>query len=155
MYKKLLFIFVCFFMFNLSAKSFGGEQFVAPSGTEKKAILAQIVSLKTAVVGQKVEAILLDDFIYDDNVIAPKNSVVIGSIVSYFNSEKTTDESTLHVKFTTIRTPYNNIIPISAVIKTDNENGVLKPDKETNEILLKPNKEINILFTQPITLSAQ
>ena len=38
------------------------------SGIEKKVILSQNVSLKTAVVGQKVEAIFLDDFIYNNKI---------------------------------------------------------------------------------------
>ena len=156
MYKKLIIVAICL-LFNLSflVKAADIESFIVPSGLQKDAILADAINIKTAVVGQKIEAILLDDFIYEDEIIVPKESVVVGSIVSYYKSQKADEESNIQIKFTTIRTLYNNIVPISAVINTDDGSGVLRQGNKNADLIIEAGEKINLFFTQPITLKAK
>ena len=125
-----------------------------PANTTCKAILSNTIDSKNAVVGQTINAVLLKDFMFENTIIASKESIIEGTITSNKTSNSKTTPSEIQIKFTTIRTPYNNIIPISASILTQDSSGILKSN-ESNEILIKANTPIDIIFEQPITLKAQ
>ncbi|MBQ9149538.1 hypothetical protein IJX73_01270 [bacterium] len=125
-----------------------------PANTTCKAILADSINSKNAIIGQTVTAILLEDFKYKNTTIASKESIIEGTITNKtFDSDDKSAQ--IQVKFTTIRTPYNNIIPISASILTENFDGKLKPSDSSKEVSIKANTPIDIVFEQPITLKAQ
>ena len=149
-----------------------------PVGVKLSVILSQELNSKTAVVGQNVNAILINDFRYRNQLIASSGSIVSGNIVFNKKASMAGKDAQMQVKFTTITTPYNNVIPISAVIETSDLSGILKGKNSNvstikdatvlngglgvakalgtkgNEILILPNTKINIIFNQPITLGA-
>lgn len=103
-----------------------GYAIYVPAGITCNAVLSQEINSQNAVVGQNINAILTDDFVYNGTVIASSGSTLIGSVVSNKKAGIGARNGQTMVKFTTIRTPYNNIIPISAVISTSDNSGVLK-----------------------------
>lgn len=122
-----------------------GYSLFVPSGLSTNAILAVNINSKTAVQGQEVSAILLDDLKYNNVIIAGKESVFKGSIV--LDKKKSADDTPLaKVIFTKIITPYNNSIPINANLIYENK--IMFEN-------IKSNTPINIIFNQPITLGVQ
>ena len=65
-----------------------GHAVYVPAGITCKGLLSQDLSSQSAVVGQEVNVILNEDFIYNGSVIAPVGSTVNGSIVSGIRQPK-------------------------------------------------------------------
>ncbi len=103
-----------------------GYALFVPSGVTVDAVLSQEINSKSAVVGQIVTAILTEDFIYKDSLIASSGSTIIGNVVQTRKAGIANKDAQIQIRFTTIRTPYNNVIPISAVIATNDSTGILK-----------------------------
>lgn len=122
-----------------------GYSLFVPSGLSTDAVLATNINSKTAVQGQEISAILLDDLKYNNVIIASKESIIKGSIV--LDKKKSVDDVPLaKVIFTKIITPYNNLIPINANLVYENSTSIDS---------IKSNTMINIIFNQPITLGVQ
>lgn len=132
------------------------QDFLVPANVTLEVILSNEINSQNAIVGQNINAILQDDFIYNNKLIAPKDSILKGSVVlnKVANRGKTAQTK---VCFTKIQTPYNNIIPVSATILTIDETGVLKGNSYENKknVLISSNSKITIIFNQPITHNAQ
>lgn len=163
--KKILNIFIVFvFITSVAFSAQNGIQYTKiPYGITQNVLLATEINSQSAVVGQQVEAILLEDFKYNSTIIAPKESIVKGTIVSN-KKAKGKEKALTKVRFTTIETPYNNKIPISAIIKTSDLKGVLTNNKENiknvafkeeKKIYIPASTVITLYFDQPITLLAQ
>lgn len=103
-----------------------GYALYVPAGVTTEAVLSSEINSQNAVVGQTINAVLVEDFIYNGNLIASSGSVISGSIVSIKKAGFGNRNAQMQIRFTTIRTPYNNIIPISATILTNDSSGVLK-----------------------------
>ena len=196
---------------NQDSASLQGYALYVPAGITTRAVLSQEINSNSAVVGQSVNAILTNDFYYNNQLIAASGSVLMGSVVSNQKAGFGNRNAKTQIRFTTIRTPYNNIIPISAVIATTDSTGILKGGtakdsaigyaKDTvigagsgavlgtalgavsggsvgrgavygtaigaglglikrtadkgEDVIIPSNSEVDILFTQPITLTAQ
>ncbi|MBQ8476186.1 hypothetical protein IJ531_03890 [bacterium] len=113
-------------VYNTNNSSLQGYALYVPAGTTASAVLSQAISSNTATVGQSVSAVLTSDFTYNGTLIASSGSVISGSVVSNKKAGIGGRNAQMQIRFTTIRTPYNNIIPISAVIATSDSTGVLK-----------------------------
>ena len=132
--------------------------FYAPAGIICDAVLSENIHSSSTVVGQNVSVILLDDLKYKNKVIASEGSTILGTITQNKVAGMGSDSTKLRIRFTTIRTPYNNLIPISAVVLTGDKTGYIKPnstEKSENNVILSANSKINLLFDQPITVTAQ
>ena len=196
---------------NQDSASLQGYALYVPAGITTRAVLSQEINSNSAVVGQSINAILTNDFYYNNQLIAASGSVLMGSVVSNQKAGFGNRNAKTQIRFTTIRTPYNNIIPISAVIATTDSTGILKGGtakysakeyaKDTvigagsgavlgtalgavsggsvgrgavygtaigaglglikrtadkgEDVIIPSNSEVDILFTQPITLTAQ
>jgi len=140
------------------ATSESNSYFYAPSGIVCDAVLSENIHSSSTIVGQNVSVILLDDLKYKDKVIASSGSTVSGTITQNKIAGKGSDATKLRIRFTTIRTPYNNVIPVSAIVKTNDKTGYITADfsqNQTNNVVLSANSKINLLFDQPITVAAQ
>lgn len=131
--------------------------FYAPAGITCDAVLSENIHSSSAIIGQNVSAILIDDLKYKGKVIATSGSTILGTITQNKIAGKGSNTTKLRIRFTTIRTLYNNIIPISAIVLTDDKTGYLVAVKEENDnnVALSANSKINLLFDQPITVTAQ
>ena len=130
--------------------------FYAPAGIKCDAVLSENIHSSSTIVGQVVSAILLDDLKYKGKVIASSGSTILGTITQNKIAGKGANATKLRIRFTTIRTPYNNIIPISAIVATNDKTGyILAKKEENNSVMMSANSKINLLFDQPITVTAQ
>ena len=111
---------------NVFEDYFQNRTLFIPAGITTDAVLSQEINSKTAIVGQNINAILTNDFKYQDLLIAPSGSIVSGNIVYNRKAGYAGKDAQIQIRFTTIRTPYNNIIPVNAVIATNNSAGIIK-----------------------------
>ena len=196
--NKKTYLYIALSLFLISSNAFGNANFqhanpsyekdsstlqgytlYVPTGARVSAVLSQEINSKTATVGQNISAILTEDFKYNGQLIAPSGSVILGSVVSKRKSA-IGENAQMQIRFTTIRTPYNNLIPINAIIATSDSTGILrgastKDSAKENakdstvkgesgvvkavavkgkDIKIASNSQINIIFDQPITLGA-
>ena len=89
-----------------------GRVVTVPAGQSFQAVITTPISSATLALGQSITIALGTDFYYNNNLIAPAGSSVTGN-------------GKLNIRFTQIVTPYGIQIPISAVIKTEDNTGVL------------------------------
>ena len=76
-------------------------------------------------VQQNSEIPLYQDFYYNGNLIAPAGSTVTGTAIEVSKAKHGSMNGKLLLRFTQIVTPYGVQIPISAVVKTNDNTGVL------------------------------
>lgn len=131
--------------------------FYAPAGIVCDAVLSENIHSSSTVIGQNVSVILTDNLKYKNKVIASSGSVISGTIIQNKIAGKGSDSTKMKIRFTSIRTPYNNIIPISAVFLTNDKSGYIYADTNNanDSIVMSANSKVNLLFDQPITVTAQ
>ena len=83
------------------------------------------LSSENLTLGQNVSVALSSDFYYNGSLIAPAGSSVTGQVLEVSKAKRGSMNGKLMIRFTQITTPYGTQIPISAVIKTDDNTGVL------------------------------
>lgn len=102
-----------------------GSVVTVPAGQSIKTVVTTPLSSETLTLGQTVTVALGSDFYYNNNLIAPAGSSVTGTVLEVSKAKHGSMNGKLLVRFTQIVTPYGIQIPISAVIKTDDNTGVL------------------------------
>lgn len=108
-----------------SSKPLQGNVVMVPAGTSMPAMLTTPLSSATSTAGQAVTMYLNSDFYYDNKLIAPAGSTVSGTVIEASKAKRGSMNGKLCIRFTQIFTPYGTQIPISAMIKTDDNSGVL------------------------------
>ena len=111
--------------YQLKNNTLKGRIVTVPAGQSFKAVVTAPVSSASAVEGQNVSMVLGSDFYYNNSVIAPAGSTVNGTVIAVTSAKHGNLNGKLSVRFTQIITPNGQNIPISAVIKTDDNTGVL------------------------------
>jgi len=102
-----------------------GKVVTVPAGQGFSAVVTTPLSSENLTVGQNVTLALSSDFYYADNLVAPAGSTVNGSVLEVAKAKHGSMNGKLMVRFTQIVTPYGIQIPISALIKTTDNTGVL------------------------------
>lgn len=102
-----------------------GRVVTVPAGQCFTAIVTSPVSSETAVTGQNVTLALGSDFYYNGNLIAPAGSSVYGTVIEVSRAKHGSLNGKLAIRFNQIITPTGQNIPISAVIRTDDNSGTL------------------------------
>ena len=103
-----------------------GNVVFVPQGTKTSAVLSQNLNSQSCSTGTNVYATLNNDFKYNSKVIAPKGSMVSGTVVKCKKAGIGNRNGQIQVRFTNIRTPQGYNIPISAMISTTDGTGILK-----------------------------
>lgn len=111
--------------FNYNNGTLHGSIVTVPAGQEFKTVVTTPLSSQNLTLGQTVTLALGSDFYYGNNLIAPAGSSVSGTVLEVSKAKHGSMNGKLLVRFTQITTPYGVQIPISAVIKTDDNTGVL------------------------------
>jgi len=111
--------------YKINNNTLKGSIVTVPAGQTFKAIFTSPVSSETAVTGQNVTMALGSDFYYNGSRIAPAGSTIYGSVIEVSKAKHGSMNGKLTLRFTQIITPNGVNIPISAVIKTDDNTGVL------------------------------
>ena len=102
-----------------------GHVVTVPAGQNIPVITTMPLSSENLTLGQNVSVALGSDFYYNGNLIAPAGSSITGQVLEVSKAKRGSMNGKLMVRFTQITTPYGVQIPISAVIKTDDNTGVL------------------------------
>ena len=102
-----------------------GSVVTVPAGQSIPAVVTTPLSSAYLTTGQNVTLALGSDFYYNNNLIAPAGSSVTGTVIEVSKAKHGSMNGKLLVRFTQIVTPYGVQIPISAVIKTTDNTGVL------------------------------
>lgn len=102
-----------------------GSVVTVPAGQNIPAVVTTPISSANLILGQNVTLALGSDFYYNGNLIAPAGSSVTGTVLEVSKAKHGSINGKLLLRFTQIVTPYGIQIPISAVIKTTDNTGVL------------------------------
>lgn len=102
-----------------------GSVITVPSGTTFSATLTSRLSSAEAYAGQPVYMNLGNDFYCNGKMVAPAGSSIVGNVIEASPAKHGSINGKLSVRFTQITTPSGMQIPISAVIKTDDNSGLL------------------------------
>lgn len=102
-----------------------GSVVTVPAGQNFKAVVTTPISSATMFRGQTVSVILGTDFYYNGLKIAPAGSTITGMVLDAAKAKHGSMNGKLSIRFTNIITPAGMQIPISAVIKTNDNTGVL------------------------------
>jgi len=102
-----------------------GNVVMVPAGTSIPATFTTGISSSSVKAGEMVSTVLSSDYYYNNKLIAPAGSTITGTVIEASKAKRGSMNGKLSVRFTQIITPYGNLIPISAVIKTDDNSGVL------------------------------
>ncbi|MBE7706471.1 MAG: TrbI/VirB10 family protein [Cyanobacteria bacterium SIG30] len=143
MFKKIIFSFVLMLALSNFALANGnysytlpvsnndsnylkGQVIYVPQGVVANVVLSTALNSEITPLGSEVLATFVTDFAYNGKIIAPKGSVVKGTVINVEKTRRAQRDGEIMVRFNAITTPQNYDIAISAVIKTDDNKGVLK-----------------------------
>ena len=102
-----------------------GSIVTVPAGESFKAVVTAPITSETAVTGQNVTLALGSDYHFNGVTVAPAGSTVYGTVIEVSKAKHGSLNGKLTIRFTQIITPTGQNIPISAVIKTDDNTGTL------------------------------
>ena len=111
--------------YSITNTTLKGSVVTVPAGETFRAVVTAPISSETAVIGQNVTMALGSDYYYNGNVIAPAGSTIYGTVLEVSKAKHGSLNGKLLVRFTQIITPTGQNIPISAIIKTNDNTGVL------------------------------
>ena len=111
--------------YKLNNNTLKGSVVTVPAGQSFKAVLMAPISSETAYNGQTITLALNSDFYFNGKRIAPAGSSVTGTVIEVSKANHGTLNGKLTLRFTQIITPSGQTIPISAVVKTDDNTGTL------------------------------
>lgn len=106
-------------------KTLQGNVTMVPAGTTVNARLIAPLSSEYATTGETVTMTLNEDFYYGNCLVAQAGSSISGTVIEASKAKRGGINGKLCVRFTRLYTPYGTQIPISAVIKTSDNSGVL------------------------------
>lgn len=102
-----------------------GSVVTVPAGQTVPVVVTTPISSANMTTGQTVTVALGSDFYYNGNLIAQAGSTVTGTAIEVSKAKHGSMNGKLLLRFTQIVTPYGVQIPISAVVKTSDNTGVL------------------------------
>lgn len=102
-----------------------GSVVTVPAGQSMPAVVTMPLNSANLTLGQTVTVALGSDFYYNNNLIAPAGSSVTGTVLEVSKAKRGSMNGKLMLRFTQIVTPYGIQIPISAIVKTTDNSGML------------------------------
>lgn len=111
--------------YKLNNTTLKGSVVTVPAGESFDGVFMAPISSETAYTGQNISLALRSDFYYNGKRIAPAGSTISGTVIEVSKAKHGTLNGKLTLRFTHIITPTGLDIPISAVIKTDDNTGTL------------------------------
>ena len=98
---------------------------MVPAGTSFPAVTTSEISSATMSLGQNVSLALGNDFYYNGQLVAPAGSQVNGNIILLRKGGLAGKNGQIKIRFTSLLTPYGQMIPISGTVRTDDGSGIL------------------------------
>ena len=109
-----------------------GHIVAVPAGVNIQVTTTSKLGSDNLSLGESVSAVLSQDFVYNGVCIAPAGSTLTGNVTLVRKGGHAGKNGQLQIRFTQINTPNRNVIPISAMIRTDDGTGVLKAATATD-----------------------
>ncbi len=109
-----------------STPTLKGSVFMVPAGTSIPAVTTTEISSQNMILGQAVSLTLGQDYYYNNKLVAPVGSVLNGTVIQVKKGSFAGRNGLLQIKFTSLVSPYGQLIPISGQIKTTDGTGILK-----------------------------
>ncbi len=134
---------------NIPAYTLKNSIVTVPSGVVFRALFMMPVTSATSYTGQQVLLALNNDFYYNGKLIAPAGSAINGSVISVSKAKHGSMNGKMMLRFTHLITPEGLDIPISAVIKTFDNTGILLGGNDTQETAIS-----NIDSSQRVSTSS-
>lgn len=103
-----------------------GSVVYTPVGITAPALTSMPISSETLYQGAAVNATLPAAITYNGKTIAPAGSMITGSAIMVKKAGRATQNGQVYVRFNAITTPQGFRIPVSAIIKTTDNSGLLK-----------------------------
>lgn len=103
-----------------------GKVVMVPAGTAIPATATMELSSENLSLGQGVCIALSNNFYYNNTLVAPLGSSLNGTVIQVKKAGRAGINGQLMVRFTSIVTPYGQMIPISGKIQTDDGTGLIK-----------------------------
>ncbi len=103
-----------------------GSVVFAPLGITTTVLTSMPIDSETLYNGAIFNAVLPNDLIYNGKIVAPVGSIVSGSVISVKKAGRANINAQVYIRFNAITTPQGFRIPISAIIKTNDNTGILK-----------------------------
>lgn len=103
-----------------------GQVVYVPSGVCAPVVLSNTISSEYTSVGSQVSATLPNALTYNGITVAPKGSVLSGTVIKAKRAGLANKNGQLQVIFNNLRTPQGYNIAVNAVFKTDDNSGILK-----------------------------
>ena len=110
---------------SYSAPQLHGHVVTVPAGTKFDIVTTSPISSEYVSLGQNVSVALGSDFYFNNKLVAPAGSVVTGVVIEANQAKRGSMNGKLAIRFTQIITPYGVVIPISGIIATTDNTGVL------------------------------
>lgn len=107
-----------------------------PAGETFRAVFMAPISSETAFTGQQSLLALNTDYYYNGKLVAKAGSAVTGTVIEVAKAKHGSVNGKLTLRYTHLITPDGLDIPISAVIKTDDNSGTLIGGNLTQEAAL-------------------
>ncbi len=141
---------------------------IVPVNTKFPAILVTPISSETAKLGDNITFYLPSDFYYKGKLIAGSGSMLYGTVILVKRAGVPNKNAKLQVRFSNIKTPSGQMIPVSACIETNDGTGILQAgntDVEGLEMItsllekgenieIPKNAQMNIVLDQPVTVTS-
>ena len=102
-----------------------GRVVSVPAGQNVPVVTTTSISSSNAYLGQVFSMTLASDFYFNGAMVAPAGSNVIGNVTQVTKAKRGSINGKLSIRFNQIVTPSGMQIPISAVIRTNDNSGVL------------------------------
>lgn len=114
------------------APQLNGHVVTVPAGTRTDIVVTSPISSEYTSLGQNVTVALGSDFYYNNKLVAPAGSTVTGIVIEASKAKRGSMNGKLAIRFTQILTPYGVAIPISGIIATTDNTGVLVGGTKTD-----------------------
>lgn len=111
---------------NYSNTPLKGQVSVIPSGTSFNATVNSTISSSINQLGDAITATIPNDVIVDGNTVIPAGSQAIGQITYVDHSGRAGKDGSIDLRFTSIRLPNGQKIPLTGKIQTVDKSGSLK-----------------------------
>lgn len=103
-----------------------GKAIYVPAGIVVPAVTTSVINSQYLTTGSQINLTLPGNFMSNGVKIAPAGSMVNGIVLNAKKAGRANRNGELQIRFTSIITTSGQRIPISAIIKTDDNSGILK-----------------------------
>lgn len=113
-------------------KPLQGRVVTAPRGTNFEVVTANTLNSMSSRVGDTFSASIGDPLIIDSQVVIPAGSEMIGQITFVESAGRVGKNALMDIRFTTVKLPNGERVPLNAKIITSDSSGVLRGGRKSN-----------------------